>query len=128
MQTFVKLGEAMEQGRAECPRKLLPLILHGLVTDSIRQAARRPETLSLEQIQEQQLPSGDTFLPIDQASLPTDFDVAVRGLPAPERDAFILTELRGLTVREAAEVLGISKSSVDRLDTAARATVREELS
>jgi DNA-directed RNA polymerase specialized sigma24 family protein len=66
-------------------------------------------------------------LPLSLASFPEDFDYAVRGLPESERDAFILTDLRGLTVREAADVLDVSKSTVDRWADAARDLLGEEL-
>jgi RNA polymerase sigma factor (sigma-70 family) len=54
-------------------------------------------------------------------------DSAVRGLEEPERDAFILTELRGLTTREAADVLDTSPMTVSRRSIAARTTIREEI-
>ena len=57
-----------------------------------------------------------------------DFDSALRELPECERDAFILTELRGLTVREAADVLGVARSTVDDRVAAARARLKSALS
>ena len=55
------------------------------------------------------------------------FDTGVRGLPEPQRDPFILTELRGLTVREAADVLEIPSSTLEDRLQAARTYIREEL-
>lgn len=66
-------------------------------------------------------------LTIEGAEFHAGFDRAVRALPELERDAYILTELRGLTVREAAAVLGVGKSSVDRLRQAALTSIREEI-
>jgi RNA polymerase sigma factor (sigma-70 family) len=48
-------------------------------------------------------------------------------LDAQARDAFILTELRGLTEREAADVLDTSQPTVHRRAEAARNYIREEL-
>ena len=63
----------------------------------------------------------------DIARFRVDFDQALRGLPEADRDAFILTELRGLAVREAANLLGISKSEAATRAEAARIALREEL-
>lgn len=67
-------------------------------------------------------------LTLEAAEFHADFDRAVRALPGPERDAFILTELRGLDQREAAAVLGVSQPTVHRLATAALDRIRKELS
>lgn len=56
-----------------------------------------------------------------------DFDRAVRALPADERDAFILGELRGLTAEEAGGVLGISNAAVSRRQKSARARVARHM-
>lgn len=57
-----------------------------------------------------------------------DFDRVVRDLPEIERDAFILTDLRGATDREAAELLGVSRMTVNRRADAARSLLRKEVS
>jgi len=71
--------------------------------------------------------------PVGRALTPDDiefqeaFDLALRSLDEPERNAFILTELRGLTVRDTGSLLGISPSTVSRHARAAQALIREEL-
>jgi RNA polymerase sigma factor (sigma-70 family) len=55
------------------------------------------------------------------------FDLALRDLDADIRDAFILTELRGLTVRDAAGVLGVSHTTVARRFEIARILIQKEL-
>lgn len=55
------------------------------------------------------------------------FDAAIRELPEDERGAFILTELRGLTVREAATVAHVPKTTLARHAEAARNLLREEI-
>lgn len=57
----------------------------------------------------------------------TAFNEAIRALDPEPRDAFITTEIRGLTVREAAAALGRSRSDIDRLAQRARLTVKENL-
>lgn len=61
------------------------------------------------------------------AELRVDLIRALDALPADERQAFALTELRGLTEREAASLLGVSQKTVNRRAEKARLTLREEL-
>jgi RNA polymerase sigma factor (sigma-70 family) len=56
-----------------------------------------------------------------------DFDRAVRVLEDEPRDAFILGELRGLTVRETGAILDISFATAARHERAATDTIRKEL-
>jgi DNA-directed RNA polymerase specialized sigma24 family protein len=51
----------------------------------------------------------------------------VRGLDEAPRDAFILGELRGLTSREAADVLSVSRTTANSRRAAATAEIRKEL-
>jgi len=55
------------------------------------------------------------------------FDNAVRAMEEDTRDPFILTELRGLTVREAGTILDVDPATVSRRAEAARTHVRREL-
>lgn len=64
---------------------------------------------------------------LEEAEFRADFDLALRRLPAAERDALILTELRGLTVREAADVLDVHYATVSRRRQAALDFIREEI-
>lgn len=66
-------------------------------------------------------------LTIEAVDFQHDFDRALRALPAPERDAFILTQLRGLTVRDAADELDVSYRTVARRAESARTLIREEI-
>ena len=105
----------------------LNLIVQSRTRDHLRAKKRRQEdpvglATELDKL------SNAWPLPERMATFPADFDLAIRGLSEPGRDTFILTELRGLSVREAAEVMGTPKSTVaDRLQ-AARTLIREELS
>jgi len=67
---------------------------------------------------------GRTVTPED-VEFHTSFDQALRTMPDPI--PFILTELRGLTIREAARVLESSKTDVARRTEAARTYLTKEL-
>lgn len=71
----------------------------------------------------------DRYPPLDLDTLEfrRDFDAAVRALPEPERDAFILTELRGLSARAASGYLGTSPDTAERRAGAAHTLIRKEL-
>jgi DNA-directed RNA polymerase specialized sigma24 family protein len=120
--SFVRLAEAMAAGRAEDPEALLPLITHGLIVDEQRATYRRPSPVGLD------VERGVTGLtPLSLATFADKFNEALRALPDDARDAFILTELRGLTVREAADILGVHYATVSRHSEAAITSLREEL-
>lgn len=127
MQAFTKLGESMERGNVRQPERLLTRIQQGLLIDTVREKDRHPVVSFEEHLSDQDSLGAESFLSIEDAPFPGDFDQAVRDLPEEERAAFILTELRGLTVREAADVLGTSKSDVDRRVSSARTSIRKEL-
>jgi RNA polymerase sigma factor (sigma-70 family) len=59
--------------------------------------------------------------------LPVRLDMALHTMPDDARDAYILTELRGLTERDAAEMLGVSQPTIHRRAEAARNFIREEI-
>jgi RNA polymerase sigma-70 factor (ECF subfamily) len=63
----------------------------------------------------------------ERARFAADFDNAVRSLTPKQREAFILTELRGLSQREAADVIGISQASVQERVERATEAVRDML-
>jgi RNA polymerase sigma-70 factor (ECF subfamily) len=64
---------------------------------------------------------------IREAEARTDLTNALKSLPADELDAWQLTELRGLTVRDAADVIGVSYPTVSRRSESARLTLQKEL-
>jgi len=66
-------------------------------------------------------------LTLEDVEFRHDFDLALRNLDEDQRDAFIVTELRGLTEREAADVLDTSQPTVHRRAEAARNQLREEI-
>ena len=135
-QTFARLAERVERDGADYRepddwRELLGLFAHGLAIDEYRRRQRDPLPLGhaadMEHLFEHELPLGRPMT-LERAEFHVDFDRALRGLPAPERDAFILTELRGLSVRDAADALGGHYRTVARRAEAARTLIRKELS
>jgi RNA polymerase sigma factor (sigma-70 family) len=122
MTAFSKLGEAMERRPVPDPARLLEIILFGLIADVARKAPTRAKEVLTDELFEPGVQA--SFTGVD---FPAVFDNAVRGLEKPERDAFILTELRGLTLPEAAGVLNIARSTLALRDKAAREALRKEL-
>jgi len=127
MQAFVKLGERMEQRLVLQPRELLRQITHGLVTDTVRLKDRRPLPSSFdEEASEQDSFGAGGYLATDN-TFPVEFDAAVRDMPAELRDVYILTELRGVSKEEAADLLGISRRTAYRRAAEATTSIRKEL-
>lgn len=125
MAAFAKLGEILERRGDKNPRQLFGIILNQQLIDTARAHQRQPEEVSFDEHKTE--PGLGTNGFYHDPTFAPEFDSAVRGLKGPEREVFILTELRGLTVREVEEVTGLSKSSAHRLDAAARNRIRKEL-
>lgn len=120
-QAFARMADVGSADNA-----LLNRIVDGLLIDAYRRRnlSREFPVGLLHELDG--LANGSYEIP-EEPSFPDEFDEAVRGLGDPERDAFILTELRGLTVRETADVLDSSKSTVARRAEAATHSIREEI-
>jgi len=103
---------------------LVPVIAYGLAVDEYRRDARETP---VDPKEARDLLKPGAILTGEAWRFGTDFDAAVRTLTTHERDAFTLTELRGLTVRKAADVLDTSRMTVHRRAESARVQLREEL-
>lgn len=97
-------------------------------TFNVLQEHLREKTRRVYLEQQAELLTGTAIPNIETAIIRADFDRAFRRLPRTLQEAFALTELRGLTERETADVLGISQPTVNRRCEAARTFLREELS
>lgn len=64
---------------------------------------------------------------VERAEFTDSFNHAVVQLDTGDREAFVLTELRGLPQREAAALLGVNQSTVSRRAERARQQIREEI-
>lgn len=72
------------------------------------------------------LPQFQTY-DFEDASFAADFDRALRDLDPSPQAAFIAGELRGLTSREAAAVLGVSHTTANARRELATSDIRKEL-
>jgi RNA polymerase sigma-70 factor (ECF subfamily) len=85
-------------------------IAHSAIVDRARQLARAPKAGRDDDVAADVAPEGD------EGDLQSDLGecvaLFVSRLPSPYREAITLTELEGLTQREAAEMLGISLSGL----------------
>lgn len=88
---------------------------------------RRAQSRAVNLLVRGEAPSLDRDDALYTTELRVDLTRAIGTLPCREREAFALTELRGLTEREAALQLGISQPTVHRLVEAARTLLRQEL-
>lgn len=113
---FVKLAEAL----AREPVKDAPALFGTVVANLLKNHYRDEE--SHEEAGLVPLPDATTeddyFHPrpvsFEELDFTDAFDGALRTLPEPARDAFILTELRGLDQRDAGEVLDVDQSTISR--------------
>lgn len=121
------LERLIQEGSADPDRfeKLVYNEAHSLRTKTLRDRRREEPIGLLTDLAEleESLAHGGRGLPFFGSA----FDAAVRELPDDEREAFIVTELRGLPTREAADVLGASHMTVHRRAESARASIRKEL-
>ena len=116
-------------------RRHFALIVKRIALDKYRQREARHESPvgELETFEGLEEQGRDVLwqgapLTVEQVEFRTDFDQAVRDLPIElDRQAFLLTTVRGLTYREAAEVLDIDHTSVHRHAERARTQIKEAL-
>ena len=122
---LIELTRTVERGGVAEPAALLRTITDRRAIDFLRALGTRRDV---------ETPVGDTSVDTlhladaidnDENLFTTTFDAAIRELPADQREAFILIDLRGMTAREAADFLSLPKSTVaDRL-AAARNALRK---
>lgn len=135
MQAITQLGEALERGaEVRSPAAYLWRTALNLIVSEVRRRERELPAGdraamedALEAAEGHGVGSGVHLyrpLPVELAEFPPEFDRAIRELPEDERDSFILTELRGATTREAADILGVSHMTVSRRSNAAHEHVR----
>jgi DNA-directed RNA polymerase specialized sigma24 family protein len=111
---------------AASPELLWRVGLNAL-TDYRRNAAGRPDFLTTVAVGDPDRDGEARGFTIEQALFRADFDRAFRALPRRLAEAFTITELRGLTVREASATLGVDFTTVHRRAALARAILKEEL-
>lgn len=110
--------------------KHFKLIVHGLAVDAYRALQKEQPWGSLDDREdlEEDLLFRQPALTFEDVEFRADFDRAVREIPVElDRQAFLLTAVRGLTLREAAEILDIDHTSVHRHAERARAQIKEAI-
>lgn len=128
IEAFTQLAAAQEQGRVvEKPGAWLWSAVQGLVVNELRRRERETPVGSLREDSEPE-PVRQVKPPsLRESMFAADFDREIRELPWLERASFILTELRGLSCREAAPVLDVSHTTVCENRRAAAAKLRAAL-
>ncbi len=126
--TYLRLLRALEQVSPETPRdffRLAALQIRRVLLDLVRQVeghdGTRPVAIQAPQDQSRN-PAEPEQSTLDPARLALwgEFHQAVERLPAEEREVFELLWYHGLSQEEAADVLGVDKSTVKRRSRRAR--------
>lgn len=110
--------------------KHFKLVVHGLAVDAYRSLQKEQPWGRLDDREdlEEKLLFPYPPLTFEDVEFRADFDKAVRDIPVElDRQAFLLTAVRGLTFREAAEILDIDPMSVHRHAERARAQIKEAI-
>jgi RNA polymerase sigma factor (sigma-70 family) len=118
-EAFVRVFERWDRvSEMEAPRAYLYRTAFNLQRNMLRRASRRARRLLFERGIEDDFSASAT----DRAAV-LDF---LRRLPTPQREALVLTDLVGMSSKEAAEALGIQPDAVRARVHRARAKAREE--
>ncbi len=111
--TFVRVLQKRERELLREPRAYLTTIAKGLLINfRQRQALERAYLEVLATLPEPEMPSPETRALVFEALLRVDS--LLRGLPAPVRSAFLLSQLEGLAYAQIAERLGVSTRTIKR--------------
>lgn len=111
--TFIKLLKKQYQPSLREPRAYLITIAHSLVVNHWRR--RDIEKAYLEALRG--LPESETLSLESRAIVIetlTEIDRVLEGLPAPVREAFLLSQLEGLTYKVIAERLKLSERTIKK--------------
>lgn len=98
--------------------------------DRVRRGKRRPKLETSDPIEAFPLTTGDFASPegnVSTRELASIVERTLAGLPEPYRAAFVLTKEEGLSVAEAATILGTTENAVKIRVLRVRETIREAL-
>jgi RNA polymerase sigma factor (sigma-70 family) len=130
-EAFTRL--AARDGDPRNPAGLLWVTARSIAIDKLRQRDQRGEVLAggvdLEHWGDSEVGRGryDGVADIREAEARADLTRALADLDPSDREAWALTELRGLTTYEAAEVLGVSQPTASRRAERARLSLKGDL-
>jgi RNA polymerase sigma factor (sigma-70 family) len=112
---WVRLRERSDPASWVEPRAFIFTVAANLATDAGRRTARDMARLSFDQAAMASVPANiDPSTEADLANRIERVAAALAQLPAVCRDAFLLNRLESLTHAEIAELLGVSRKSVQR--------------
>jgi RNA polymerase sigma factor (sigma-70 family) len=116
--TFVRLLLQREAPAVREPRAFLATVARGLLVDHYRRASlERAYLEALAQLPEPQVPSPESQALVMETLVA--IDRLLDGLKPAVREAFLLSQLDGLTYPQIAERLGLSVSSIQQYMTQA---------
>lgn len=125
---FLKLQRASTDQIIENPRSYLFRVADNLAIDHIR--SRTAQARQLEQDGQVHLIASGEPSPeriVDYRQRLARLQEVIAELPAKQREAFLMHKVDGLSHAEVAQVMGISKSGVEKLITKALARCRDRL-
>lgn len=124
-EAFVRIARAVEDSgkTSEDAAAMLNMTVRNLALNHLRDLREEPmELTTITGMIDSPRP-----LTAERGMFVTDFNEALRALPEDQAQAFILTEIRGLSQREAGEILEVSAMAINRRAEAARRTLAREL-
>jgi RNA polymerase sigma-70 factor (ECF subfamily) len=125
-EVFLRIHKVRHTYRPESPAKpWMYAIARYVAIDSLRKKGRRHEVAYEEEHGKAGNP--DALEQTERSESMEQVEMALLGLPAGQREAFVLTKVAGLSVEEASAVLGISQGAVKVRVHRALGAMRESL-
>lgn len=124
-EAFIRIARAVESGKtSEDAENMLNATVRNLAFNHLRDNAREEpmDTTTITGMIDSPRP-----LTAERGMFVTSFNEALTELPLDDAQAFIMVEIRGLSLREAGEVLDVSAMTVGRRAERARRTLAREL-
>ncbi|GGC04614.1 DNA-directed RNA polymerase sigma-70 factor [Marinobacterium zhoushanense] len=112
--TFLRLSRMPGLGDINQPKAFLFRIAGNLAIDHLRQCRRAPEGAGESELEELESPEPDQLELLVQARRRRQLRQAIDQLPPRARETLLLVRYRELTLREAAQELGISQTMVEK--------------
>ncbi|MBV1786820.1 RNA polymerase sigma factor [Marinobacterium sp. D7] len=112
--TFLRLSRMPGLGSINQPKAFLFRIAGNLAIDHLRQCRRVPESASESELEELESSEPDQLELLVQERRRRQLRQAIDQLPPRARETLLLVRYRELTLREAAQELGISQTMVER--------------
>lgn len=112
--TFLRLSRMPRLGEIEQPKAFLFRVAGNLAIDYLRQCRRAPEWGGEGELDELESAEPDQLQLLEQARRRRQLRQAIDQLPPRARETLLMVRYRELTLREAAQELGISQTMVEK--------------